>query len=100
MLLTLRALARKRGEDYRAVELPHFVQHDVRRSVRSQMSRLNIAEEVREAILAHARPGIKKVYDVHDYRDQKREALELWARCLKAIVAPKPSNVIKLHATA
>lgn len=98
MLRTLRALARKRGDDFRAVELPHFVQHDVRRTVRSQMSRLKVAEEVREAILAHARPGIKKVYDVHDYLDEKREALELWARRLAEIVTPKPSNVIKLRA--
>jgi integrase len=100
MLLTLRALARKRGEDFRAVELPHFVQHDVRRTVRSQLSRLKVAEEVREALLAHARLGIKKVYDIHDYLDEKREALELWAARLRAIVAPPPDNVIKLRATA
>jgi len=98
VLRTLRALARSRGEDYRAVELLHFVQHDVRRTVRSQMSRLKIAEEVREAILAHARPGIKKVYDLHDYLDEKREALELWAARLRNIAAPQPDNVIKFLA--
>jgi integrase len=98
MLRTLRALARKRGEDVGAVLLPHFVQHDIRRTVRSQLSRLKVAEEVREAILAHARPGIKGVYDHHDYLDEKREALELWGMRLKDIVAPKPGNVIKLYA--
>ena len=100
MLLTLRALARKRGEDFSAVELPHFVQHDVRRTVRSQLSRLKVAEEVREAVLAHARPGIKKVYDIHDYLDEKREALELWAARLKEIVNPTLSNVMQLRAWA
>jgi integrase len=100
MLCTLRALARKRGEDFRAVELPHFVQHDVRRTVRSQMSRLKVAEEVREAILAHARPGIKGVYDVYDYLDEKREALGLWAARLREIVAPPPGNVLKFVARA
>jgi integrase len=100
MLLTLRALARKRGEDFSAVELPHFVQHDVRRTVRSQLSRLKVAEEVREAVLAHARPGIKKVYDIHDYLDEKREALELWAARLKEIVNPTSSNVMQLRAWA
>jgi integrase len=100
MLRTLRALARKRGEDYRAVELQHFVQHDVRRTVRSQLSRLKVAEEVREAILAHVRPGIKKVYDIHDYHDEKREALGLWAARLREIVAPPPDNVIKFVAVA
>jgi integrase len=100
MSRTLRALARVRGEDYRAVQLPHFVNHDVRRTVRSQLSRLKVAEEVREAVLAHARPGIKKVYDVHDYLDEKREALELWAARLKKIVNPTPRNVVQLHAWA
>jgi integrase len=100
MLRTLRARARKRGEDFRAVELPHFVQHDVRRTVRSQLSRLKVAEEVREAILAHARPGIKQVYDHHQYLDEKREALELWAARLREIVTPPPRNVVKLHAMA
>jgi integrase len=100
MLRTLRALARKRGEDFRTVELQHFVQHDVRRTVRSQMSRLKIAEEVREAILAHARPGIKKVYDVHDYLDEKREALELWAARLKQIALPSTGNVRQLFEAA
>jgi integrase len=100
MLRTLRALARQRGEDFRSVELLHFVQHDVRRTVRSQLSRLKVAEEVREAVLAHARPGIKKVYDIHDYLDEKREALELWAKRLGEIISPKPDNVIKLRATA
>jgi integrase len=61
ILLTLRALAKKRGEDYRAVELPHFVQHDVRRTVRSQMSRLKVAEEVREAKLLATERGRKLI---------------------------------------
>jgi integrase len=87
MLLTLRALARLRGEEARSVDLPHFVNHDVRRTVRSQLSRLKVAEEAREAVLAHARPGIKGVYDVHDYLDEKREALELWSSRLKSIVS-------------
>lgn len=100
MLLTLRALAKKRGDDYRAVELRHFVQHDVRRTVRSQMSRLKIAEEVREALLAHARLGIKKVYDLHDYLDEKREALELWASRLHQIMARPVDNVVKFAARA
>jgi integrase len=88
MLRTLRALARKRGEDVGAVVLPPFIQHDIRRTVRSQLSRLRVAEEVREAILAHARPGIKGVYDHHDYLNEKRDALDLWGGRLNEIVAP------------
>jgi integrase len=100
MLLTLRALARKRGDDPTSVELPPFVNHDIRRTVRSRLSRLKVIEEAREAVLAHARPGIKGVYDVHDYLDEKREALELWAARLREIVEPRPRNVVKLRARA
>jgi hypothetical protein len=59
-----------------------------------------VTEEAREAVLAHARPGIKGVYDVYGYADEKREALELWAARLRSIVEPKPStdNVIQLEA--
>ena len=100
MLLTLRALARMRGEDPASVELPPLVNHDVRRTVRSRLSRLKVTEEAREAVLAHARPGIKGVYDLHDYLDEKREALELWAARLREIVEPRPRNVVIMHARA
>lgn len=88
MLRTLKALARTRGENPRDVTLPHFVNHDIRRTVRSHLSRLKVTEEAREAVLAHARPGIKGTYDLHDYLDEKREALELWAARLREIVKP------------
>jgi hypothetical protein len=100
MLRTLRALARSRGDDPQLVELPHFVNHDVRRTVRSQLSRLKVTEEAREAVLAHVRPGIKQVYDHHTYADEKREALELWAARLMQIAKPSPSNVVQLRASA
>jgi poly-beta-hydroxyalkanoate depolymerase len=51
-----------------------------------------------EAVLAHVRPGIKGVYDLHDYMDEKREALQLWGSQLQSIVNPQPSNVVKLRA--
>jgi hypothetical protein len=100
MLRTLKALARRRGDDPAKVELTHWINHDIRRTVRSNLSRLRVTEEAREAVLAHARPGIKGVYDVYGYADEKREALELWAARLRSIVEPKPStdNVIQLEA--
>jgi integrase len=98
MRRTLKALARSRGDDLVDRDpLPPWTNHDIRRSVRSQLSRLKIPEEVREAVLAHVRPGIKGVYDHHDYIDEKREALQLWGARLKGIVNPQPSNVVKLR---
>jgi hypothetical protein len=96
MLRTLKALARQRGDDPAKVELPHWVNHDIRRTVRSQLSRLKVTEEAREAVMAHARPGIKGVYDLYDYFSEKREALELWAARLRSIVDPPSGDVIQM----
>jgi hypothetical protein len=94
MVRTLKALARRRGDDPAKVALAAWKNHDVRRSVRSQLSRVKtITEETREAVLAHVRPGIKGTYDHHHYFDEKREALEAWAVRLRSIVEPPaPSN--------
>jgi hypothetical protein len=100
MLRTLRALARRRGDDPMTVTLPHWTNHDIRRTVRSNLSRLRVTEEAREAVLAHARPGIKGTYDHHDYFDEKREALELWAGRLRSIIEPPPTNVVALPVRA
>jgi integrase len=101
MLRTLRALARQRGEDHPdSVKLENWVNHDLRRVVRSGLSRLKVAEEVREAVLAHVKPGIKKHYDVYEYFDEKRDALMQWNARLRSIVEPTPvgSNVVTLRA--
>ena len=97
MIKVLREMAVERGEDPEEVELAHYVNHDIRRTVRSRMSRLKgVSLETREAVLAHVKPGIQRVYDTHEYVDEKREALELWAGALRQIVEPPPSNVVKM----
>ncbi len=58
-----------------------------------------MTEEAREAVLAHARSGIKSVYDLHDYFDEKREALELWAARLRSIVEPTPTGIVNFKQT-
>jgi integrase len=103
MLRTLRALARRRGDDPSKVVLAHWSNHDIRRSCRTQLSKLRIPEEAREAVLAHVRPGIKAVYDHYDYLDAKREALQAWSKRLREITEPPPpraQNVIKLQTKA
>lgn len=97
MLIKLRALAVSRGQDPEQVTVPHWVNHDIRRTVRSHLSQLRVEEVVREAILAHSRKGIEATYDQHTYQEQKREALQLWAARLRSIVAPPPPNVVPLR---
>jgi integrase len=93
MLWTLRAIARLRGTG--TVVVRDWVNHDIRRTVRTHLSALKIPEEVREAMLAHVRPGIKGAYDKYEYLDEKREALVSWASRLREIVEPPPANVVE-----
>jgi integrase len=71
-------------------ELPPFVLHDVRRTMRTGLSALPVpgGREVRELVIAHTQKGIQKVYDLYAYLDEKRKALELWSDRLRSIVGP------------
>jgi integrase len=95
MLLSWRALGRVRGLDRRKACIAPFVVHDVRRSMRTQLSALPIPDLVRELVIAHTKPGLHKVYDQHAYVDEKRRALDLWAARLRSIVDPPPANVVQ-----
>jgi hypothetical protein len=97
MLRTLKAMARRHGEDHHAVDLPEWVNHDLRRTVRSGLSALQVQHDVAEAVLAHRPPGIVGTYNLHKYEDEKRAALEAWAQRIKSIVEPTPAKVIKLR---
>jgi integrase len=74
--------------------------HDLRRTMRTHLSALPVQDLVRELVIAHAKPGLHRVYDQHAYQDEKRHCLELWERRLLAILEPPPENVITLLPTA
>ena len=57
MLEQLRVVAKERGDDPRKIKLKAWVNHDLRRSIRSNMAELKIAEEVSEAVLLIRRPA-------------------------------------------
>jgi integrase len=92
MLSILRAGARMNGEDPRKEHLKHWTNHDLRRVVRSGLSRLRVPENVAEGVLAHAKPGLVGTYNVDDLFEQKAEALAEWATYLKSVTSPSPTN--------
>ena len=63
-------------------DMSAWVFHDLRRTMRTHLSSLPVADLVAELVIAHAKYGLHKVYDQHAYRDEKRRALELWANKL------------------
>jgi integrase len=98
VLRTLQAMARQRGEDPSRVTLPSWVNHDLRRTLRTGLSRLRIDFDIREAVLGHARPGIVGTYDRHDYQAEKKDALERWAGYVQNLAMPAvKTNVVRLR---
>jgi integrase len=53
-----------------------WTSHDLRRTARTIMSRLEISHQIRERCLNHSIGGIAEVYDRHDYLQEKRDALQ------------------------
>ena len=66
--------------------LAPFRVHDFRVTCESGMAALGIARESRDAVLGHAKPGLQKNYNKHDYLDEKRAALETWAKYVMKIL--------------
>ena len=99
VLRTLRALARKRGDDSSRVMLAPWVNHDLRRTMRTGLSRLRVDRDIREVVLAHTRPGVEGVYDRHDYLDEKRDALERWASYVRNLSSHEveATNIVRLR---
>ena len=68
--------------------MPGWVHHDLRRSARSLMSRAGVPTEVAERVLGHTIPGVRGIYDRHDYAAEKHEALERLAALVERILHP------------
>lgn len=60
--------------------------HDLRRTVRTNLSRLGVTADIAERVLGHVIPGVRRVYDRHDYLEEKRDALKRWAAHVRALV--------------
>jgi hypothetical protein len=61
----------------------------IMRTCWTRFSALPVEDIVRELLVAHARPGLHKVYDLHAYEKEKAHALKLWHEKLKQIVGGK-----------
>ena len=68
------------------VDLAPWTPHDLRRSVRTGLSRLRCPNAVAEAILGHSRKGIEGTYDLHQYEEECRHWLQKWADHLDSLV--------------
>jgi integrase len=77
-------------------ELPGWTLHDLRRTVRTNLSRLRVPDHVSELVIGHKIQGLRAVYDIWAYVDERREALERWSDLLHDIIDPD-RKIIRLR---
>lgn len=53
-----------------------FVPHDLRRSGRTTLGRLGVSPFIGERVINHSKDVLEDTYDLWDYFDEKRDALE------------------------
>jgi integrase len=92
--------AKRQMDEFSGVE--NWRLHDIRRTVATRIQGLGFRIEVTEDILGHtkgSRSTIVRTYQRHQFKHEKRQALEAWAQSLKEIIAraDSPRVVVPLH---
>lgn len=81
-------------------QLERWTYHDLRRTMATTMQRLRIASEVIEAcenrIAGDSKKGSASAYQLYDYADEKRHAMQAWGEHMRGVVTDRGSNVVPL----
>lgn len=98
-----RAIAKLAIEEGVPLPAPWRV-HDLRRTLATGLQRLGVRFEVTEAVLNHvsgSRGGVAGIYQRHDWADEKRAAVQAWARYVEGLLSGKDqTNVVALTGAA
>jgi len=77
-----------------------FTLHDLRRTAATTMAEeLKVAPHVVDKILNHTAStirGVARVYNLAEYLEERRVALEAWGRYIAGLVRHAPENVVEL----
>lgn len=76
-----------------------FKSHDLRRTMATGCTRLGITRFIVDRLLNHVEPGVGRVYDRHDYLEEKTKTADAWARRLKNILG-QDESVVQLSSKA
>lgn len=90
--------AAKRELDERA-KAEHWTVHDLRRTVATRMAELGVQPHIVEAVLNHVsghKGGVAGIYNRASYDKEKREALNLWAEHVTALIEGRKAVVVPI----
>jgi len=95
------ARADENEEDRYEVEWKDWRLHDLRRTGITNLQALGIQIEVTERVINHHQggeaSGIRGIYNLYEYLEEKGQALEAWSALLQSLIsAPIASNVVRL----
>lgn len=80
-------------------DVPPFCIHDFRRTARTHLAALGVDPHIAERCLNHKLKGVEGIYNRHDYFDERRKALDLWAGFLEACEKGEGFNVVPFRKT-
>lgn len=86
---------RKDGTD---LKINRWTPHDLRRTVRTSLSKLKCPSDIAEAILGHTKGGVKGVYDLYTYEAECKEWLQVWCDYLDTLKSVK--NLVSIRTVA
>lgn len=70
-------------------DMPAWVIHDLRRTCRTLMARVGILDHIAELTIGHKQKGVAKIYNRHQYEQEKAAALRRVATEIDQILEPK-----------
>lgn len=78
-------------------DMESFCVHDFRRTARTHLAALGVDTHIAERCLNHKIRGIEGTYNRHDYFDERRKALALWAEFLETCERGIAENVFPVR---
>lgn len=76
--------------------VPNFTIHDFRRTARTHLAALGVDPIVAERCLNHRIKGVEGIYNRHQYFDERRAGMALWADLLVALEHGEDYNVVSI----
>jgi len=74
-----------------------FTIHDFRRTARTHLAALGVESHIAERCLNHKIKGVERIYNHHDYFDERKAALQKLANYLEACETGKTWNVTPIR---